>query len=201
MSEHHGSTSNAPSAGTPPTASDFAEVHPDQNYYSVDAYPIQAPAATSRPPAAHPAAVHPPTARPSAAHPVRQAPTQQYQTPSYRVPASSASRSSMPTPSIQAGPMPSNAAMPSQGSHAPTRRDKKPGVAVALALLFGIFCVFGLGHIYAGRVARGFGLMIGYWVLLCSLTGRAPAVTVITWLALVIFTPIAASRAAAKVNT
>jgi hypothetical protein len=38
------------------------------------------------------------------------------------------------------------------------RVGKRPWVAVALALVLGIFGLWGIGHFYAGKVARGIGL-------------------------------------------
>lgn len=37
---------------------------------------------------------------------------------------------------------------------------KSPGIAVVLALVFGIFGLMGIGHIYVGRVSKGLFLFI-----------------------------------------
>ena len=42
---------------------------------------------------------------------------------------------------------------------------KSGGAAVALELIPGIFGVFGIGNMYAGRVGLGIVLMVSYWVL------------------------------------
>lgn len=50
------------------------------------------------------------------------------------------------------------------GSYALERRDNT--VAVMLEVLPGLFLqVFGLGHIYQGRVGMGLFIMISYWAL------------------------------------
>jgi hypothetical protein len=40
------------------------------------------------------------------------------------------------------------------------RMGKNPWLATALALGPGIFGLWGVGHLYAGRIARGFGLFV-----------------------------------------
>jgi TM2 domain-containing membrane protein YozV len=51
------------------------------------------------------------------------------------------------------------------GSYALDRRDNT--AAVMLEVLPGLFLqVFGLGHIYQGRVGLGLFIMISYWMLL-----------------------------------
>jgi hypothetical protein len=45
------------------------------------------------------------------------------------------------------------------------RVGKRPWIALGLALIFGIFALWGIGHIYAGKFARGIGLFfIGLFV-------------------------------------
>jgi hypothetical protein len=39
------------------------------------------------------------------------------------------------------------------------RAGKNPWFAAALALALGVFGLWGIGHLYAGRVARGIGLL------------------------------------------
>ena len=40
------------------------------------------------------------------------------------------------------------------------RQGKKPWVAAGLALALGLFGLWGIGHLYAGKFARGIGLLI-----------------------------------------
>ncbi|MEO3745806.1 TM2 domain-containing protein [Plantactinospora sp. B5E13] len=42
---------------------------------------------------------------------------------------------------------------------------KSAGAAVVLELVLGFFGIFGVGNLYAGRIATGFLLMISFWVL------------------------------------
>ncbi|MEE6261799.1 TM2 domain-containing protein [Plantactinospora sonchi] len=42
---------------------------------------------------------------------------------------------------------------------------KSAGAAVALELVLGFLGIFGLGNLYAGRIATGILLMISFWVL------------------------------------
>lgn len=49
---------------------------------------------------------------------------------------------------------------------APQLQAKDPGIALVLELAPGLLCqVWGLGNIYAGRIARGLVIMLGYWFL------------------------------------
>jgi TM2 domain-containing membrane protein YozV len=83
---------------------------------------------------------------------------------------------------------------------------KNPGLAVALELLGGFFAqTFGVGHLYAGNVGAGLGLMFGYWaltainVVLCFVF--VGFVTwPITWVAFMIISSITASNAAKRAN-
>lgn len=45
-----------------------------------------------------------------------------------------------------------------------TRRPT-PWGAILLELIPGWFQVFGLGHLYQGRIAMGLGIMLSYWAL------------------------------------
>jgi TM2 domain-containing membrane protein YozV len=83
---------------------------------------------------------------------------------------------------------------------------KNPGLAVALELLGGTFLqTFGIGHLYAGNVGVGLGLMFGYWALtainvfLCFvLIGFVT--WPLTWIAFMILSAITANTAAKKKN-
>lgn len=45
------------------------------------------------------------------------------------------------------------------------KRRKNEKIAILLAALPGAFGFLGIGHIYAGRIGRGFILLVGAWVL------------------------------------
>ena len=83
---------------------------------------------------------------------------------------------------------------------------KNPGLAVALELLGGFFLqTFGVGHLYAGNIGLGLGLMFGYWVLtainvvLCFVI--VGFITwPITWLAFMVISAITANNAAKAAN-
>lgn len=83
-------------------------------------------------------------------------------------------------------------------------RGPEPGLAVVLELLPGIFLqTFGIGNIYAGNVAGGILMMLGYWlltvlnVLLCFVF--VGFITwPLTWIAFMIFCPILANGTAKR---
>lgn len=79
------------------------------------------------------------------------------------------------------------------------RADDKGTNALILEILFGIFGILGVGHIYASRVGVGLALMVGYWVygfiafLITSVTvGFAACLFLPLSLAIVIFSGIKA---------
>lgn len=95
-------------------------------------------------------------------------------------------------------------AQPGMGN--PLATPKNPGLAVALELLGGFFFqTFGIGHLYAGNVGVGLGLMFGYWVL-TAINFALCFVVVgfvtwpLTWLAFMILASITANNAAKKTN-
>ena len=66
-------------------------------------------------------------------------------------------------------------------------------IAVGLEVVpGGLFQVFGLGHIYAGKVGRGIAIMLAYWILQV-INGLLMSVWIgfitapLTWLAFTIF--------------
>ena len=83
---------------------------------------------------------------------------------------------------------------------------KSGGLAVALELLGGFFFqTFGIGHLYAGNVGMGLGMMFGYWALtainfvLCfAFVGFIT--WPVTWVAFMIISSITASNAAKAFN-
>ena len=54
-----------------------------------------------------------------------------------------------------------NPTVPPQGA-----LDKNEGTGLVLSIVLGIFTICGIGQIYAGKVGRGIGIMIGSWVLI-----------------------------------
>ena len=43
---------------------------------------------------------------------------------------------------------------------------KNEGTGLILSIVLGLFCLNGIGQIYAGKVGRGIGIMIGVWILI-----------------------------------
>jgi hypothetical protein len=83
---------------------------------------------------------------------------------------------------------------------------KNGGLAVALELLGGFFFqTFGIGHLYAGNVGMGLGMMFGYWALtainfvLCfAFIGFIT--WPVTWVVFMIISSITANNAARAFN-
>ena len=48
----------------------------------------------------------------------------------------------------------------------PGSQYKNEGTGLILSIVLGLFCLNGIGQIYAGKVGRGIGIMIGSWVLI-----------------------------------
>ena len=88
----------------------------------------------------------------------------------------------------------------------PMATPKSSGLAVALELLGGFFFqTFGVGHLYAGNVGVGLGLMFGYWaltainVVLCFVF--VGFITwPLTWLAFMIISAVTANNATNRAN-
>ncbi|MDR7275960.1 hypothetical protein [Catenuloplanes atrovinosus] len=87
----------------------------------------------------------------------------------------------------------------------PPRPLKSTGAAVMLELFLGLFGLFGVGALYAGRTGLGLTLMISYWllfwinvalvfVLVGFVTGP------LTWLVYMIMAPVLAARAVDQHN-
>src|SRR5262249_55309257 len=95
---------------------------------------------------------------------------------------------------------------PMMGMGMPMVQNKNPGLAVGLELGGGfLFQTFGIGHLYAGNIGMGLGLMFGYWALtainiaLCFvLVGFVT--WPITWIAFMVLSAITANNAAKKAN-
>ena len=88
----------------------------------------------------------------------------------------------------------------------PHATPKSTGLAVALELLGGFFFqTFGVGHLYAGNVGVGLGLMFGYWVLaainLVLCFAFIGFITwPVTWVAFMVISSITANNAAKRTN-
>lgn len=89
------------------------------------------------------------------------------------------------------GQQPTTAAAPPQ-----------PGIAIILEILPGIMLqTFGIGNIYAGNVAGGIFMMVGYWVS-CAINFLLCFILIgfvtwpLTWIAFMIFAPMTANSAA-----
>jgi TM2 domain-containing membrane protein YozV len=87
----------------------------------------------------------------------------------------------------------------------PARPLKSSGAAVALELVPGIFGIFGIGNIYAGRVGAGIALMVGFWalfwvnvLLVFLIIGWITAP--LTWIAFMIVGAVSAARGAERHN-
>jgi TM2 domain-containing membrane protein YozV len=85
--------------------------------------------------------------------------------------------------------------------YAPAVTQKSGGVAAILEVLPGIFLwTFGIGHMYAGNVAVGLLIMIGFWlamavnIALCFVLIGFITLP-ITWLTVLIASPLIAASA------
>jgi TM2 domain-containing membrane protein YozV len=119
------------------------------------------------------------------------------------------------TPPVQAWPTaqgPSNLPIPAYGN-TPTaypgsyaaRPVRSAGAAVTLEVVPGLFGIFGIGNIYAGRTATGVTLMLTFWVafwinvaLIFVFIGFITMP--LTWVAYLIAGPILAARAVERHN-
>jgi TM2 domain-containing membrane protein YozV len=86
-----------------------------------------------------------------------------------------------------------------------TRPQRSAGVAVALEIVLGIFGIFGVGNLYAGRVGPGIALMVGFWALfwinfLLSFIVIGWFTYPLTWIAFLIVGPICAARGVERYN-
>ena len=63
-------------------------------------------------------------------------------------------------------PQYSNQGVNPQGGYPQGGLYKNEGTGLILSIVLGIFGLCGIGQIYAGRVGRGIGIMIGVWILI-----------------------------------
>ncbi|MFY1633293.1 hypothetical protein ACN27F_08415 [Solwaraspora sp. WMMB335] len=104
----------------------------------------------------------------------------------------------MALPPTQPGPSP-------MVTHQVVVSSKSVGAAVALELVLGLFGIFGIGNIYAGKVATGVVLMVSFWVLfwinvLLTFLIIGWVTLPLTWLAYLAIGAILAARAAERHN-
>ncbi|MFI5929613.1 hypothetical protein ACIA3K_27065 [Micromonospora sp. NPDC051543] len=82
---------------------------------------------------------------------------------------------------------------------------KSAGAAVALELILGLFGIFGVGNLYAGRTSTGVLLMLSFWglfwinfLLIFAVVGLVTMP--LTWIAYLVFGPLLASRGVERHN-
>jgi TM2 domain-containing membrane protein YozV len=83
---------------------------------------------------------------------------------------------------------------------------KSTGMAVVLELVPGLFGVFGIGNMYAGRIGTGIALMVSYWVLFWVNVVLAffligVATLVLTWIVFMVVGPLLAVSAVGRHNS
>ncbi|ROO58712.1 TM2 domain-containing membrane protein YozV [Micromonospora sp. Llam0] len=94
------------------------------------------------------------------------------------------------------------APVPGQGPAVP----KSAGAAVALELVPGLFGIFGIGNIYAGKMATGIVLMVSFWVffwinVLLTFIVIGWITLPMTWVAYLVAGPVLALRATERYNS
>ncbi|MFF5054612.1 hypothetical protein ACFY1S_15670 [Micromonospora sp. NPDC000663] len=111
----------------------------------------------------------------------------------------------LPVPVAQQHPAP----VPTQplyvGPRAVLVPQKSAGAAVALELILGLFGIFGVGNLYAGRTASGVLLMLSFWglfwinfFLIFAVVG---IVTMpLTWIAYLVLGPLLAAGGVERHN-
>ncbi|GAB7045177.1 hypothetical protein [Catenuloplanes indicus] len=87
----------------------------------------------------------------------------------------------------------------------PARPLKSTGAAVMLELFLGLFGLFGVGALYAGRAGLGVTLMVSYWLLFWVNVALALVLIgfvtgPLTWLFYMIMSPVLAARAVDQHN-
>ncbi|MFI6236975.1 hypothetical protein ACIBD9_25725 [Micromonospora sp. NPDC050784] len=112
----------------------------------------------------------------------------------------------LPVPVAQQHPAPIPMQSVYVGPQAVLVPQKSAGAAVALELILGLFGIFGVGNLYAGRTAYGVILMLSFWglfwinfFLLFVFVG---IVTMpLTWIAYLVLGPLLAARGVERHNT
>lgn len=101
-------------------------------------------------------------------------------------------------------PAPFNPAQLRPGATYPVN-PKSKGRGIALEIVPGLFGVFGIGNIYAGRLALGVGLMVSFWVLFginfaLIFLGIGFVTMPLTWIAYLVAGPLLAARGIDQYN-
>ncbi|MCY1144325.1 hypothetical protein OWR29_40560 [Actinoplanes sp. Pm04-4] len=86
-----------------------------------------------------------------------------------------------------------------------TRPQRSAGTAVALEIVLGIFGIFGVGNLYAGRVGLGIALMVSFWALfwinfMLTFVFIGVVTYPLTWIAFLIIGPVTAARGVERYN-
>ncbi|MFI6758414.1 hypothetical protein ACIBF5_04610 [Micromonospora sp. NPDC050417] len=112
-----------------------------------------------------------------------------------------------PSPYLPVQQQPYGMPHPGQPVYAvPVVPAKSAGAAVALELVPGLFGIFGIGSMYAGRVGAGIALMVSYWVLFwinvaLFLVGIGFVTIFLTWMVFMIVGPLLALSAVGRHNS
>lgn len=104
-------------------------------------------------------------------------------------------------PYVPLGPPPAAAWAPVVAGQPRPTNQKREGVAIVLALVPGVFFLYGFGHMYAGRVGKGFILLIGGLAAVCAIAQvNLPALTTLLWFVMIVYGPVSAARAVNRRN-
>ena len=102
---------------------------------------------------------------------------------------------------------PSNPASEAVAEPVPPEVQSAATTALILEIVFGLFSLFGIGHVYSGRLGLGLALMVGWWVYIAAagfistLTGGlAGCLAVPIYIAAPIFSGIQASAYVKRVH-
>ncbi|MBL7253051.1 hypothetical protein [Paractinoplanes lichenicola] len=87
----------------------------------------------------------------------------------------------------------------------PARPQRSSGTAVALEIVLGIFGIFGVGNLYAGRIGTGIALMVSFWVLfwinfMLTFIVIGWFTYPVTWIVFLVVGPISAARGVERYN-
>jgi TM2 domain-containing membrane protein YozV len=164
--------------------------------------PEQLPPTTPFPSAAE---HHPPApTSPAQPHPPAQHyPLEQHYPPAqHYLPA----RQYPPAPHYPPAPQYAPTSHPQQFYAVPVVPTKSTGTAVVLELVPGLFGVFGIGNMYAGRIGTGIALMVSYWVLFWINVVLAffligVATLALTWIVFMVVGPLLAVSAVGRHNS
>lgn len=63
---------------------------------------------------------------------------------------------------------PSNPPSETGAAHTSPEVQSAATTALILEIVFGLFSLFGIGHVYSGRLGLGLALMVGWWVYIAA---------------------------------